>query len=77
MARSTTCSPPGIRPCLPTMSNPSHRLPQPELPHGYWCSPLGAGRIFPLPIKPRIISATSPPVRDAAAGGNDMLCSPV
>src|SRR5687768_12311709 len=33
-----TCSPPCIRPCPPTMSSPPHSLPQPELPHGFWCS---------------------------------------
>ena len=38
-ARCATCSPPGIRPCPPTMSSPPHSLPQPELPHGFWCSP--------------------------------------
>ena len=37
-ARCTTCSPAGIRPCPPTMSSPPHSLPQPELPHGFWCS---------------------------------------
>src|SRR4051812_16692848 len=38
MVRSMTCSPPCIRPCPPTMSSPPHSLPQPELPHGFWCS---------------------------------------
>jgi len=33
-APCTTCSPPGIRPCPPTMSNPPHSMPHPELPHG-------------------------------------------
>jgi hypothetical protein len=28
-----------FRPCPPTMSSPLHSLPQPELPHGFWCSP--------------------------------------
>ena len=37
-AHCATCSPPGIRPCPPTMSNLPHSLPQPELPHGFWCS---------------------------------------
>jgi hypothetical protein len=38
-ARCATRSPPGIRPCPSTMSSPPHSLPQPELPHGFWCSP--------------------------------------
>ena len=37
--RSMTCSPPCIRPCQPPMSSPPHLVLQPELPHGFWCSP--------------------------------------
>jgi len=37
--RSMICSTLVSRAGSPTISSPPYSLPQPELPHGFWCSP--------------------------------------
>src|SRR5688500_12052179 len=42
-----TCSPPGIRPCPPTMVSPPHSLPQPEPPPTVSGALVGTGGLAP------------------------------